>query len=87
MEDSSKFPHELFKKMGSLGILGMSVPSDYGGEKTDSISMVLILEELGGIFPSLAVVVSVHCSLFCYSITTYGTEAQKKKFPGEASSA
>jgi alkylation response protein AidB-like acyl-CoA dehydrogenase len=80
MEDSCEFPHELFKKMGSLGILGMSVPSEYGGEKTDSISMVLILEELGGIFPSLAVVVSVHCSLFCYSITSYGTEAQKKKY-------
>jgi alkylation response protein AidB-like acyl-CoA dehydrogenase len=80
MEESCKFPHELFKKMGSLGILGMSVPSEYGGEKTDSISMVLILEELGGVFPSLAVVVSVHCSLFCYSITTYGTESQKRKY-------
>lgn len=80
MEDACEFPHELFKKMGRLGILGMSVPSEYGGEKTDSLSMVLILEELGAIFPSLAVVVSVHCSLFCYSLTEFGTESQKKKY-------
>ncbi len=79
-EDNRQFPHEILRKLAKLGILGMTVPSEYGGTKTDTLSLVLALEEIGRISPSLAVIVSVHCSLFCYSILKFGTEKQKNKY-------
>ena len=80
LEDNREFPRDILKKLGELGILGMSIPSEYGGIKTDSLSLTLTLEELGKALPSVAVIVSVHCSLFCYSILKFGTENQKKKY-------
>ena len=80
LEDTHEFPRELLDKLGKLGILGMTIPSEYGGTKTDYISLILALEEIGRASPSLAVIVSVHCSLFCYSIMKFGNNAQKKKY-------
>ncbi|MGB2844093.1 MAG: acyl-CoA dehydrogenase family protein, partial [Candidatus Aminicenantaceae bacterium] len=57
MEESKKFPRELFKKLGELGILGTTVPSEYGGTKTDTISFMVALEEISSISPALAVIV------------------------------
>ena len=80
LEESHQFPLEILKKLASLGILGMSIPPEYGGTKTDSLSLALVLEELGRVSPALAVIVSVHCSLFCYAILKFGTKMQKKKY-------
>jgi alkylation response protein AidB-like acyl-CoA dehydrogenase len=79
-EDSHTFPEEILQQLGQLGILGMSVPAEYGGSKTDSLSLTIAIEELARVFPSLAVIVSVHSSLFCYSINQFGTETQKHKY-------
>lgn len=80
LEDKHQFPTELLQELGELGILGMSVPAEFGGSKTDSLSLAIAIEELSRVFPSLAVIVSVHSSLFCYAINQFGTEAQKKKY-------
>lgn len=79
-EEKHRFPAELLKKLSTLGLLGMTVPTEYGGTKTDTLSVVLALEEIGRASPSLAVIISVHCSLFCYSILKFGNTAQKKKY-------
>ena len=84
LEDRHEFPRGILQKLGELGILGMSVPVEYGGTKTDNVSLAIAVEELGRVFPSLAVVVSVHCSLFCYAINRFGTEAQKSEYLGRA---
>lgn len=85
-EDKHEFPQGLLQQLGELGILGMSVPVEYGGSKTDSLSLAIAIEELSRVFPSLAVIISVHSSLFCCGINQFGTEAQKKKYLPRAAS-
>jgi alkylation response protein AidB-like acyl-CoA dehydrogenase len=84
LEKKHAFPDELLKKLAQLGVLGMSIPPEYQGNKTDSLSLILALEQLSKVFPSLAVIVSVHCSLFCYAILKFGSENQKKKYLSKA---
>jgi len=80
LEDSHQFPAGLIQKLGDLGIMGMSIPPEYEGIKTDTLSLMLALEEISRVLPSLAVIVSVHCSLFSYAILKFGNEGQKKKY-------
>jgi hypothetical protein len=80
LEEKHEFPKDIINKLGELGIMGMTVPAEYGGIKTDSLSNILVLEELSRISPTVCLIVSVHCSLFCYSILRYGTEEQKRKY-------
>lgn len=75
-----KFPAEQVKKMGELGFLGMMVDPKYGGGGMDTISYVLVMEELSKIDASCSVVVSVNNSLVCYGLEKYGSEAQKEKY-------
>lgn len=86
MEENHIFPAPLLKKLGEIGVLGMAIPSEYGGIKTDSLSTALVIEEISRVFPSLAVIVSVHCSLFSNSILQFGNEAQKKQYLSKAAS-
>ncbi|MFQ6068917.1 MAG: acyl-CoA dehydrogenase family protein [Candidatus Aminicenantales bacterium] len=80
LEERGEFPQKILNKLGKLGILGMTTPPHFGGMKTDYLSFVLALEELAKVLPSVAVIVSVHCSLFCYSIFAFGTQKQKEKY-------
>jgi alkylation response protein AidB-like acyl-CoA dehydrogenase len=80
LEKNHQFPQELLHRLAELGILGMSIPPEYGGIKTDTLSLMITLEELSRTLPSLAVIISVHCSLFCYAILRYGTDRQKEKY-------
>lgn len=80
LEDNRQFPREIVQKLAELGLLGMAVPPEYGGTKTDFLSSVLVLEELSRVSPTVCLIVSVHNSLFCYAILKYGTEEQKKSY-------
>jgi len=80
LEDNKEFPDEILAKLGELGILGITVPPEYGGSKTDYLSTMLALEELSKVSSAVAVIVSVHCGLFCHAILEFGTEEQKKKY-------
>ena len=75
-----KFPKELIKKMGEMGFFGMMTPVEYGGGGMDTISYILVMEELSKIDASASVIVSVNNSLVCYGLNAYGTEAQKQKY-------
>lgn len=79
-DKSKEFPIENLKKMGELGLMGMMVPVEYGGEGADTISYVLALSEIAYSCASTAVVMSVHNSIVCESIVKFGTEEQKKKY-------
>jgi butyryl-CoA dehydrogenase len=77
---TKEFPADNLKKMGQLGLMGMAVPPEYGGEGADTISYVLALSEIAYACASTAVVMSVHNSIVCASILKWGNEAQKKKY-------
>ena len=79
-DEKQIFPNELVKKMGDLGFMGIMVDPKYGGSGMDTISYVLIMEELSKIDASASVIVSVNNSLVCYGLEQYGTEAQKEKY-------
>ena len=75
-----RFPAEEIKQLGELGFLGMMVDPKYGGGGMDTVSYVLVMEELSKVDASASVVVSVNNSLVCYGLENYGTEAQKRKY-------
>jgi len=79
-DEKQVFPDELVKKMGELGFMGIMVDPKYGGSGMDTISYVLIMEELSKIDASASVIVSVNNSLVCYGLEKFGTEEQKQKY-------
>ena len=86
LEDKHEYPSRLLKKLADIGVLGMSIPAQYNGNKTDHLSLILAIEEISRVMPSLAVIISVHCSLFCHSILEFGNETQKEKYMPKAAS-
>ncbi len=79
-DEAQKFPEEQVKKMGELGFMGMMVNEKYSGSGLDTLSYVLVMEELSKIDASSSVIVSVNNSLVCWGLETYGTEQQKEKY-------
>src|SRR5947207_642013 len=66
--------------MAKLGLLGISVPQEYGGAGMDYIGLGLASEELEYVDTSLRVIMSVHAGLNCLTLLTWGTEAQKRRY-------
>jgi alkylation response protein AidB-like acyl-CoA dehydrogenase len=79
-DEAQVFPNELVKEMGALGFLGMMVDPKYGGSGMDTVSYVLLMEEISKVDASASVIISVNNSLVCYGIEAYGTEEQKQKY-------
>ena len=78
-DNKQEFPKELVSKMAELGFMGIMVDPKYGGSGMDTISYVLIMEELSKIDASASVIVSANNSLVCYGLEAFGTEEQKQK--------
>lgn len=79
-DEKQHFPKELIKKMGEMGFLGMMAPTEFGGGGMDTISYVLVMEELSKIDASASVIVSVNNSLVNYGLAEYGNQSQKEKY-------
>ncbi len=79
-DQTKEFPAENLKKMGELGLMGMMIPTEYGGEGADTVSYVLALSEIAYSCAATAVVMSVHNSIVCESINKFGNEELKKRF-------
>jgi len=79
--DSNKiFPTVQVKMMGELGFMGMMNDPAYGGGGMDTLSYVLVLEELSKTDASAGVICSVNNSLVCWGLDEYGTHEQKDKY-------
>ena len=79
-DELQNFPDNLVKKMGDLGFMGIMVDPEFGGSGMDTLSYVLIIEELSKIDASASVIASVNNSLVCYGIEKFGNERQKNKY-------
>jgi len=79
-EEQHTFPREIITQLAGIGILGMTVPPELGGSRTDSLSFILALEELAQVSAAVCIIVSVHASLFCGSILRFGSDLQKQKY-------
>jgi len=80
IDREARFPHETVKRMGELGLLGITVPEPWGGSGADAVSYVLALEEIAAACASHAVIMSVNNSLYCGPIVKFGTDAQRERF-------
>jgi butyryl-CoA dehydrogenase len=80
IDKTCEYPKETVKKMGKLGLMGMTVPKEYGGGGLDSVSYAIGVEEISRVCASHGVVMSVNNSLACFPIEKFGTEDQKKKY-------
>ena len=80
MDEKGEVPFGNIKKMGRLGLLGLTAPEEYGGGGADTVSYVVALEEIAKACASTAVVMAVQNSLVNYALARFGTEEQKRKF-------
>lgn len=74
------YPTEEVKEMGELGFMGIMTSPDFGGSGLDTLSYVLVMEELSKIDASASVIMSAHNSLALFGIEKYGSETIKKKY-------
>src|ERR1039458_9416008 len=79
-DKEEKFAAEELRKIGELGCCGMLVPESWGGAEADTISYVLMLEEVARVDAAMAVALSVMNSLAAWPVHKYGTEAQRQKY-------
>ena len=80
LDRAHQFDPTILPKMAELGLLGVCVPTAYGGAGMDYISLGLASEELEYVDTSLRVILSVHVGLNCLSLLAWGTEAQKQQY-------
>lgn len=78
-EETAVFPREVFALLGEAGFLGLVYPEEYGGGAVSYEVYLQVLEELGAVWASVAVGVSVH-ALSCFGLARYGTEEQKREW-------
>jgi alkylation response protein AidB-like acyl-CoA dehydrogenase len=78
-EATETFPRDAFRLLGRTGLLGLPYPEEYGGGGQPYEVYLQVLEELGAVWASVGVGVSVH-ALACFGLATAGTEEQRNRW-------
>ncbi|NPA24493.1 MAG: acyl-CoA dehydrogenase [Deltaproteobacteria bacterium] len=81
-----KFPKEIVKKLGELGLMGVSIPEEYEGSGMSNICYSIAIEEISRHCAATGVIMSVNNSLACEPVKIFGTEEQKKKYLADMAS-
>lgn len=79
-DESQEFPVEVFKKLGELGLMGVLVPTEYGGSGFGYLEYVTVISEIARICGSIGLSTAAHNSLCTGHILQFGNEEQKKKY-------
>ena len=86
LDREHRFPYEIVAELGELGLMGMTIPAEYGGGGTDTLSYAIAIEELTRVGSSVAITVAAHHSLGTMPIWLFGTEEQKSLWLPELAS-
>lgn len=86
VDESGAFNWAAVRKMGSLGLLGLNIPEEYGGAGVDAVSAAIAIEELGWGCGSTALAIAAHNGLGTTPIVLFGTEEQKRFYLPRAAS-
>jgi alkylation response protein AidB-like acyl-CoA dehydrogenase len=79
-DESQEFPSELIGRLGELGFMGMTWPEEFGGAGLTDLEMIVIIEELARVDPSVALTVASHNSLCSGHLALFGSVEQKQKY-------
>ncbi len=79
-DESQEFPLEVFKKLGELGLMGVLVPTQYGGAGLGYFEYVTAIVEVARVCGSIGLSLAAHNSLCTGHIISFGNEEQKKKY-------
>ncbi len=80
MDEAAVFRKDILKQLFDLGLMGISIPEQYGGQGGTFFQSILAIEELAAVDPSAAVIVDVQNTLFSNAILLWGTEDQKQRY-------
>ncbi len=76
----ASFPREVIRRMGEVGLLGMTAPVEYGGADADAVSLAIAVEEIAKADASCALVVSMANSLSINTLMKFGTQQQRERW-------
>lgn len=78
IDETGEFPYDTVKKMGELGLMGLTASPEWGGTGADTVTYVMVIEEISKVCASHGVILSVNNSLVNYGIEVFGTDAQRE---------
>lgn len=80
IDRSDEMPPDMFRRLGKLGVLGVTVPPEYGGAGADLLSGVLAIEELARASASIALSYGAHANLCVNNLYRNGSEEQRRRY-------
>jgi short/branched chain acyl-CoA dehydrogenase len=80
LDREHRFPYDLVAQLAELGLMGMTIPEEYGGAGADTVAYAVAVEELTRIDSSVAITVAAHHSLGTLPIFYFGNEEQKQEW-------
>ena len=79
-DEASRFPMEVVKELGKMGVMGIIFPAEYGGSGLGYVEYVIAIEELSRVDGSVGIIIAAHNSLCSNHIFLAGNEQQKRKY-------
>lgn len=80
IEREEKLPEGIWLKLGELGLLGITIPEEYGGAGVDLLSCLIVVEEIARVCPALGLSYVAHANLCANNLKNNGNEAQRRKY-------
>ena len=80
LDEAQEFPAAVFRELGDLGYLGVTIPAEYGGAGLLPIHFVLVMEELSRVDPSVGLTLAAHSGLCLQHLALFANDEQKKRY-------